>query len=109
MDRMEAILGDAFNNYDQHFESLNSKMDSLLYKMDTAWTENTALHTILYTLSGTKALSTLISATNIVTAEWANTKVCKTPAEEDTPASLTTGWGILIEDEDEHNTIQTIM
>jgi hypothetical protein len=63
------------------------------------------LETILYTPSGTKALSTLISATKIATAEWANTKLSKTPAEEDTPASLTTGWGTLLEDGDEHEAI----
>jgi alanyl-tRNA synthetase len=42
-DRMEAVL-DAANEKDvHHFEALNSKMDSLLQKMDAAWTENTTL------------------------------------------------------------------
>jgi ribonuclease HI len=67
------------------------------------------LETILHTPSGTKALSTLISATKIATAKWANTKLSKTPTEEDTPASLTTGWGTLMEDEDEHSAVHTNM
>jgi hypothetical protein len=40
-DRMEAALDDASDNNDDHFEAHNSKMDSLLQKMDTPWTENT--------------------------------------------------------------------
>jgi hypothetical protein len=67
------------------------------------------LETILYTPSGTKALSTFISATKIATAEWANTKLSENPAEVNTPTSLTTGWGTLLEDGDEHNAIHTNM
>jgi hypothetical protein len=67
------------------------------------------LETILYTPSGTKALSTFISATKIATAEWANTKLSKNPAEVNTPTSLTTGWGTLLEDGDEHDAIHTNM
>jgi hypothetical protein len=67
------------------------------------------LETILYTPSGTKALSTFISATKIATAEWANTKLSKNPAEVNTPTSLTTGWGTLLEDGDEHDAVYTNM
>jgi 3-methyladenine DNA glycosylase/8-oxoguanine DNA glycosylase len=31
-----------------HYNNLNSKIDSLLQKMDTAWTENTTLHEAYY-------------------------------------------------------------
>jgi hypothetical protein len=44
-----------------------------------------------------------------MTAEWANTKLSKNPAEVITPTSLTTGWGTLLEDGDEHDTVYTNM
>jgi ribonuclease HI len=54
------------------------------------------LHTILHTPSGTEALSTLISATKVATAEWAYSRLSKTRAAGETPVSLTTGWGTLL-------------
>jgi hypothetical protein len=37
--------------------------------------------------------------------ELANTKLSKTPTKEDTPISLTIGWGMLIEDRQEYDAI----
>jgi hypothetical protein len=58
--------------------------------------------TILHTPTGTKALSDFISATKIATAEWACTRLSMIPAAEDNPASLTIGWGTLLENREEH-------
>jgi hypothetical protein len=43
VDGMDKALDNASDNNNHRFEALNSKMDSLLQKMDAAWTENTAL------------------------------------------------------------------
>jgi ribonuclease HI len=58
--------------------------------------------TVLHTPAGTKALSEFISATKIATAEWARTRLSMIPAAEDNPASLTIGWGTLLENREEH-------
>jgi hypothetical protein len=44
VDNMVALLNNASNHNDHHFDALNSKMDSLLQKMDVASTENTIWH-----------------------------------------------------------------
>jgi hypothetical protein len=44
VDNTVAILTNASNHNDHHFDVLNSMMDSLLQKMDAASTENTAWH-----------------------------------------------------------------
>jgi hypothetical protein len=58
--------------------------------------------TILHTPTGTKAISDFISATEIATAEWAHTRLSMMPAAEDNPASLTIGWGTLLENREKH-------
>jgi ribonuclease HI len=58
--------------------------------------------TILHSPAGTKALSDFISATKNATAEWAHTRLSMIPAAEDNPASLTIGWGTLLENREEH-------
>jgi hypothetical protein len=58
--------------------------------------------TILHTPAGTKALSDFISATKIATTEWARTRLSMIHAAEDNPASLTIGWGTLLENREEH-------
>jgi methyl-accepting chemotaxis protein len=41
---IEAVLDKASDNNNECFDALNSKMESLLQKMDATWTENTALY-----------------------------------------------------------------
>jgi ribonuclease HI len=59
--------------------------------------------TILHTPAGTKALSDFISATKIATAKWAHTRISMIPTAQDNPASLTIGWGTLLENREEHD------
>jgi hypothetical protein len=40
---METMLSATCNHNDHYFNMLNSKMDSLLWKIEAAWTENTML------------------------------------------------------------------
>jgi hypothetical protein len=49
IDRVELVLGIASDHNNHHFVALNSKMDSLLQKMDRTWTENTMLHKAYHT------------------------------------------------------------
>jgi hypothetical protein len=60
------------------------------------------LPTILHTTTTTKALSAMILETKIVTAEWAYARLRRPPTEEDTPITLTTDWGMLLDLMDEH-------
>jgi hypothetical protein len=60
------------------------------------------LDTILYTPTRTKALSTFISAMQVVTAKWVYTKLSRHPAERDIPISLMIGLGTLLEHRDKH-------
>jgi hypothetical protein len=60
------------------------------------------LSTILHTAAGCKALATFISASKVATAEWAHSKLSNCPTERDPPLSLTTGWGTLLDDAEEH-------
>lgn len=48
----------------------------------------------------------MISETKVATAEWAHTKLSTLPAKEDTPITLTTGWGTLLDLADEHANTQ---
>jgi hypothetical protein len=43
-DRVEKALTDAYNQNNNRFHTIESKLESLLQKMDAAWTENAALH-----------------------------------------------------------------
>jgi ribonuclease HI len=58
--------------------------------------------TILHTKAGTDALSTMISATKVTTAEWAHAKLRRTPTEGNTPVTLTYSWRTLLNEDDEH-------
>jgi ribonuclease HI len=60
------------------------------------------LSTILHTTAGSKALATFISASKVATAEWAHSRLSNRPTERDPPLSLTTGWGTLLDDAEEH-------
>jgi hypothetical protein len=60
------------------------------------------LPTILHTTAGSKALATFISASKVATAEWAHSRLSNHPTERDPPLLLTTGWGILLDDAEEH-------
>jgi hypothetical protein len=60
------------------------------------------LSTILHTTTGSKALATFISASKVATAEWAHSRLSNRPTERDPPLSLTTGWGTLLDDAEEH-------
>jgi hypothetical protein len=44
----------------------------------------------------------MISETKIATDEWAHARLRRPPAEEDTPVTLTTDWGTLLDLTDEH-------
>jgi hypothetical protein len=61
------------------------------------------LDTILYTPAGIKALSAFISAMKVATAKWVNTKLSRHPAQGDSPTLLMVGWGILLEQGEEHD------
>jgi hypothetical protein len=60
------------------------------------------LSTILNTTARSKALATFISATKVATAEWPNSRLSNRPMERDPSISLTTAWGILLDDAKEH-------
>jgi ribonuclease HI len=83
---------------------------------NTAWTELwsilkihcnqcLSLNNILHTAKGVKALATMISAMKITTPEWACAMLSKYPMEGDTPSSLTTGWGMLLDQTEEHDAL----
>jgi hypothetical protein len=63
------------------------------------------LNNILHTANGVKALAAMISATKIATPEWARATLSKYPVEGDTPSSLTTGWGTLLDQTEEHDAL----
>jgi hypothetical protein len=44
----------------------------------------------------------MFSATKVATAKWAHAKLCCTPMEGNTPVTLTYGWGMLLNEDDEH-------
>jgi hypothetical protein len=60
------------------------------------------LSTILHTTAGSKSLATFISASKVTTAEWAHSRLSNRPMERDPLLSLTTGWGTLLDDAEEH-------
>jgi ribonuclease HI len=60
------------------------------------------LSTILHTTTGSKSLATVISASKVATAEWAYSKLSNRRTERDPPVSLTTGWGTLLDNTEEH-------
>jgi hypothetical protein len=43
-ENMAVMLNNASNHNNHHFDVLNGKMNSLLQKLEAAWTENTTLH-----------------------------------------------------------------
>jgi ribonuclease HI len=63
------------------------------------------LNNILHTANAVKALAAMISATKIVTPELARTTLSRYPAEGDTPSSLTTGWGMRLDQTEEHDAL----
>jgi ribonuclease HI len=60
------------------------------------------LSTILRSTAGCRALATFISASKVTTTEWAHSKLNNRRTERDPPLSLTTGWGTLLDDAEEH-------
>jgi hypothetical protein len=60
------------------------------------------LPTILHTTTGSKALATFISTSKVATTEWPHSRLSNRPMERDPPLSLTTGWGTLLDNAEEH-------
>jgi hypothetical protein len=47
-------------------------------------------------------LGLTISASKVTTTEWAHSRLSNCPMERDPLLSLTTGWGTLLDDAEEH-------
>jgi hypothetical protein len=63
------------------------------------------LNNILHTANRVIALAAMISAMKIITPKWVYTTLSKYPIEGDTPSSLTTGWGMLLDQTEEYNSL----
>jgi predicted nuclease with TOPRIM domain len=82
----ERVIG-LCNNQHLHFEDVNSKMDNLLQKMDTAWTENTMLHEAYR--ASREETAALKAAVDALTKKLEENTVISAPPSPDTMASST--------------------